>query len=399
MRHLALVLLLATSASAAVEFSVSAYLPTTGVDGDRILKQLTGSRFADWASVTSSVLPASERPVPDGKLLELMSRELPAWSRKALQAAGRVQVLGFSMRAPDLPRLKRSCELVAAFALVTGAVLRDDSSGKFYDAAGWKRTHVDSWKGSVPEVEHLIVVHAVTADDGSLSLDTMGMQRFGLPDLVIPKLPRGADYQGGMLLNAVAQHMIENPGSEARARVDLPASDGTVPVHLRAARAGEYEHDSPALIVSCATPPGDELAALHTVMQRMFAQPGGIVGAQAGDPEMDAARARAQKRLGELAEVYRRGAPDGASLAVKASFATAAGGVEWMWVSVRRWENGVLEGILMNHPADVPGLGVGSRVTAKQAELFDFVYREPGKPEEGGETNQILIRRSAGADR
>jgi hypothetical protein len=66
---------------------------------------------------------------------------------------------------------------------------------------------------------------------------------------------------------------------------------------------------------------------------------------------------------------------------------------EWMWIEVSRWDNdGTIEGTLDNEPAPGSKLTAGATVTARQAEILDYLVIHPDGRREGGEVEQILRR-------
>ncbi len=67
-------------------------------------------------------------------------------------------------------------------------------------------------------------------------------------------------------------------------------------------------------------------------------------------------------------------------LLVKAPFATRAGGNEWMWVEVVRWEGNRISGILENDSYQVEGLKAGARVEVDEASLFDYTLIATAAP-------------------
>ena len=94
-----------------------------------------------------------------------------------------------------------------------------------------------------------------------------------------------------------------------------------------------------------------------------------------------------------MSSTTRTGFPHGAHLIVKAPFKTDKGDNEWMWVEVTSWKGDRMEGILINEPFHVPTLHEGADVVVSQQTLYDYMYTRVGGESEGGETDQILLRR------
>lgn len=113
--------------------------------------------------------------------------------------------------------------------------------------------------------------------------------------------------------------------------------------------------------------------------------------AERGDPELEAARSRARARLSELRPHFAAGVPEGERLDVKGPFQTS-GGTEWMWVNVRTWEGDRMSGELLNEPFEPGGMHAGDAVTVEFIDVFDYEWTHDGV-KDGGETNEILLRR------
>ncbi len=119
-----------------------------------------------------------------------------------------------------------------------------------------------------------------------------------------------------------------------------------------------------------------------------------IVVPDSGDAALtplEQASADAREALGgEVRARWDAGLPAGSRLAVKGPFTTAAGGVEWMWVEVERWDGDRLTGALLNQPDDVPGLRKGARVAVSLGDVFDYLLRGADGRTEGGATEALL---------
>ncbi len=94
-----------------------------------------------------------------------------------------------------------------------------------------------------------------------------------------------------------------------------------------------------------------------------------------------------------MRDEFADGVPDMNNLAVKAPFATASGGTEWMWVSVTSWKGDTIRGVLDNDPYDVPSLKHGSKVEVNESAIFDYIYRKADGTQMGGKTVEIMLKR------
>ncbi len=100
---------------------------------------------------------------------------------------------------------------------------------------------------------------------------------------------------------------------------------------------------------------------------------------------------RARDRLrAELKPRFIAGLCGGEQLLVKAPFTTPAGGLEWMWIRVSRWQGPRIHGVLDNDPVHVRDLKAGSHVDVREEEVLDYLFRRGDGTSEGNETAVIM---------
>jgi uncharacterized protein YegJ (DUF2314 family) len=109
------------------------------------------------------------------------------------------------------------------------------------------------------------------------------------------------------------------------------------------------------------------------------------------DDAVLAASRKAHDRLrSELKPRFIAGLSAGERLLVKAPFAAAGGGKEWMWVLVKRWEGPRIHGVLDNDPVRVPTLKAGAHVDVLEDELLDYDFVRKDGSSEGNETALLM---------
>jgi uncharacterized protein YegJ (DUF2314 family) len=91
---------------------------------------------------------------------------------------------------------------------------------------------------------------------------------------------------------------------------------------------------------------------------------------------------------------FAKGSPFGEQLMVKAPFATADGGNEWMWVEVVGWQGNSIDGVLTNDAFDIPKLKAGARVEVQADQIFDYLLTKRDGTHEGTETQPLLEART-----
>lgn len=306
----------------------------------------------------------------------------------------------------------RTLRAVDALALTLtkqhGVIVEDEETREYFTAKAWEARMARGWNGDQPLVAGHVVIHAIHGE-GLLRGITLGMIKFGLPDLVLDEFPRSNYGAVGKLINLTGQSLIDATSSPVVLTVDVHVPSNahllagwTKPLHenatgkarLRLVDAEPQEGD-----------PRNRLLALHfptyaggTALERQEACLVGLVGATDAVTRIkhdeavlkESRRARA-RLLATLKPLFRKGLPVGASLLVKGPFPVPGGTKEWMWVEVAGWSGAQIEGVLMNDPFYIPDLKAGARVTVAEGDVFDYLYRKPDGSHEGN-TTAALIR-------
>jgi len=244
-----------------------------------------------------------------------------------------------------------------------------------------------------------VAIHAY-GGGGKVRVITLGMAKFGLPDLVVEDVPSGFSQSAGRLLNVCAQTLAEGGTLGDNGTLRLAASALRNP----AAKTGlSADADVTLQFVKAKADKGDPKNRIwrvhfpgagpaHERMSAVFDKLFGVkrnISMVAGSDRLKAASKRALKSLMKHKARLAKGIPDGERLEVKAPFATSSGSNEYMWIGVTAWRGSKLVGILENHPRDVPKLSRGARVEVDESSVFDYILSRDGKSE-GGETDRII---------
>jgi uncharacterized protein YegJ (DUF2314 family) len=358
---------------------------------------------------------ASFQP-PTEEQLATFGRGLGAAQTKAAAASKGVLVMAWFL--PDDPhhaRLREAQKLAAELADKSGGWVWDEVTRELYARDAWKKDRLDGWEGDVPDMPRQITIHYYATTGGRHRAITLGMGKFGLPDLVVQDAPQEQVGPIGLLLDATAQALVEGaslrPGGElaldlatirhagarkALAQVDRPDAKRSGAIVLVPAEGEEGDPDNRLAELRFPGYPGKgdlerEAAAVASIFGE-WRDP--VVAVSRDDPELAAVAARAQARLGALAAAFRQGLPPGESITVKAPFPSDGGSVEWMWVDVAAFGRDAVSGRLVNSPVDIKALHEGSRVDVKPKDIVDYVWLErDGTRKEGGESADILAAR------
>ena len=327
---------------------------------------------------------------------------------KAMLAGEAPLVVAFAApQAEARAVLLRAAQLMGCVADATGALLWDEATRQVFSRAAWQDERIAPWQGAMPAVTHHTVIHFYQEGDASRAV-TLGMSKFGLPEIVVNDLAKAGSRDVGMLINLVAQTMLERPTVARDGELPVDASKLKLPPALRGVgkraaptlqvRVGEkLQGDADNRLLELGFD-GEVGATLHerqiALLEGLLGDAGEkVLGVGDDDTEMLGARDRARVALATLAKGFAKGREDGAHLIVKAPFKTDKGDNEWMWVEVTSWKGDRMEGILINEPFHVPTLHEGADVVVSQQTLYDYMYTRVGGESEGGETDQILLRR------
>ncbi|MCO4745169.1 MAG: DUF2314 domain-containing protein [Proteobacteria bacterium] len=321
----------------------------------------------------------------------------------AAAAADRVVVGVFDFNTlairDELAVVSRAFDTVAADC---GGWIRDKTTRQMYTPA-YAAPRTASLTSATP-VAHEHIVQHIYENDGHVRIVSLGMQKFGLPDLVINGVQRSRDVEVQALVNGVAQALIDGVAVGDGGSLDLDVAtlsatlmprgeDASGKATLRLLESPPQLGDADNRlweIDAGERDPSDRYAAQDRLYRSLYGD--GLdddVVQLEHDAVTDAARAKALARLVEMSETKAEVLANG-SLQIKGPFPTTRGGTEWMWIEVTRWTEGGFTGVLGNDPEDVPGLTYGSIVTVTFDDVFDYRYDPIGGPCEGWITTRVL---------
>jgi uncharacterized protein YegJ (DUF2314 family) len=261
------------------------------------------------------------------------------------------------------------------------------------------------------DVRRLMVVHFVAGEGDLPTIDTVGMNQLGLPELMVRDVPSQVSDQALIAVNATAQ-VLANGGDLSRAGaidLDLAALGGewmkgitgtgklTWRVRWSAGMDEPADPDPDARLELELDVAGSTAGSSEALVAVLGAFAGiveqNMVSVADDDPELLAAAERARKELVALAPRMAKGVPPGEVLSVKAKFTGADDAVEWMWIDVVSYRGDTFVGTLANQPRMETDLELGQRVTAKLADVADYVHVDKAGKETGNYSSEIFRRR------
>jgi len=253
-----------------------------------------------------------------------------------------------------------------------------------------------------------ITIHAYSTGEFVRAI-SLGMVKFGLPDVVVEDFSWSANRHIGHLINFFTQAMAEGARIEKDGEYDLDLKSldnedvrepqiKSLMAHATARaqltlREGVHEDGDPRnrlIALSFERYPGaDKHARQDAMVAALFGWQDAIKKVK-HNAELEAASKRAREQLPALRTAFLEGFPPGEYLQLKAPFDVPGGGHEYMWVEVTTWDGEKIKGLLKNEPFNIPKLHGGQIVEIQQGTVFDYIRRLADGTQTGNETGKIL---------
>lgn len=386
------------------------YLPTPAHDPQALVAQMIRERFPGLR-----VTPRMERDVranyapPDAHALAFFGRGLTEQQKLSLQASREALVLDFEHSQKDVWRaLRQATQLTADVARATGGLVWDEGTREVFTPDVWVEQRLSRWTEEMPKLSDQMTIH--TYQDGDyVRAVSLGMSKFGLPDLVVSGFAWSLQRNIGHTMNMLAQVLAEGATVGDNGRLDLdirkirnPAvrepqvttlgknATGIGRLVLLEGKHAEGDADNRLVEIAFDEYEGRDVhARQETMLSELFGSEDHTTYVDHSEQLLEASRA-ARGHLPELRSSFNTGLPPGDYVLLKAPFKTDDGGKEWMWVEVTRWNGDAIRGLLRNDPDKVSSLHAGQVVTVKESEIFDYIVRHADGSSEGNSTGAIL---------
>lgn len=375
-----------------------------------------GQEAGTLPTVRATEMAAEDYPLPPVGWLELAVRRLSPREQAGLAASERLTVLEFTTEPPALETVRQAYLLALELARAHGALLWDEESAEFFSPDTWEAWRLSDWHDGEPLVErHFNNLYSLE-EENVAQLVSSGLVKFGLPELELRHIPGTEVERAGKLLNLVAQLLLEGHPVRSSGRFPLSIEAVRHPGLRESLREARGRDAQERLVIALAPVDPSELDGerprveilipdlaiadpvdrRHAVLLELLGARDEIATVEHDEELLAASRRALEVLLVEVKPRFLRGLEEGERLFVKASFDTSAGGTEWMWVRVQRWEGTKLYGLLDSDPADVPGLRAGAEVSVEEDSLFDYILARPDGTVEGNETEPLIIQRYQG---
>ncbi len=348
----------------------------------------------------------SEFTPPSADSLQYFGRGLSADDERAVVTSRAVTVLEFVGPAANASdQYPKTLSIVRDLARELGGYVWDDETRNLFTLESFA-PRAAGFENGIPNIAAHVSLH-MYRDGELIRIVSLGMVKFGLPDVVVEEVSGASSNSMGNLVNVICQTLVERPGlgtdgalhlslhairNEAAKRSFSDTIDnakGELDVTLVPVAPKEGDADNRLLELVF---PGDDQKRQErhqAALSQFFGSSDKITRVQ-HDEKLLAASARAKKKAFALRERFANGAPLKEMLHVKAPFATPDEGQEWMWVEVITWKGDAIHGILDNDPFDIPTLKAGARVDVRADDIFDYIWTKADGTKEGNETGTIL---------
>jgi uncharacterized protein YegJ (DUF2314 family) len=378
-------------------------------EGLQILNDFPTPEEVETACVVLKEVDTEEYAPPDADAIKHFGRGLNEEQAESLQDSKKALILVFlHQREQAWPALLNACAILEEIGRDTDGMLWDGETRLVFTPDAWREEVLAGDKVS-PCISDHVTIHAYRDGDHVRAI-TLGMSKFGLPDVVVEEIPASSTRSIGNMMNAFCQVLAEGArfrcpgdfdldlksirnekmrekslmslGKDAKAFARLQLQSGKVD-------EGDPENDLIELRFDRYEGP-DAFARQMAALSELFGSTDEAEAVSHNEAILAASK-QARAKLPELQKAFEHGLKPGEYLLVKAPFETSTGNREWMWVEISNWREGEIVGTLQNDPVDVPEVHAGQKVSVNEADVFDYIRIRPDGTKEGNETGKAIL--------
>lgn len=400
------------------------FLPAASIDIRTYLRKSIQARFPEVTQVQElSEHPAGVEvmfldiddlpqtyPAPDAEELRYFGRGLTSTQIEKVQDSEQALVLVFQYPPGRIVEgLRAANAMTEAVAREADGLIWDEITRQLFTPEAWRSSRLEpELNTAVPDVSKHITIHAYPSGDYVRAI-TLGMSKFGLPDLVVEDFSWSNQRSVGNLINAAAQVLAEGQpfavGGRFMLDLDTIRHDGVRSTKTESLLEGGqgvaeldlaegiWEEGDPSnqiVEIGFDSYPGPDTQSRQDKLLASFFGSVDEVQVVQHDQAIKTASDAARSELPGLRDEFAAGLEPGEYIMLKAPFAVPGGGREWMWVEVVRWKGDTIEGVLKNEPFNIPSLHAGQMLTLDQADIFDYIRHYPDGRQEGNQTGVLI---------
>ncbi|WP_396601423.1 DUF2314 domain-containing protein [Algibacter sp. R77976] len=345
-------------------------------------------------------------PPMDLEYLNYTSQGLTDIEKNKLQSTKHALVIDISCNKDDLvSSLKSINDFVYKLIKDKEAVVYDSETRETVSKAFWQEKRLIN-NASVNLSNH-ITIHFYQKDEFCRAI-TLGMSKFGLPDITIENLSCKSGTELASFINLIAQSLFEkqtlnnegllslninsvkNESLKTRLLSDL-YENAEKQADVKLIEGSWEEGDPENRLIEVAFSSDNPQIEHNEVLTKLF---GFIdeVSMLKHDNELEEASERAKTKIPELKKQFLGGLPVNSHLLIKFPFESTDGQREWMWVEITKWKGDNIDGLLQNEPRLVLDLKAGQKVSKNINTMFDYILFKPDGSQEGNETGEIILK-------
>ncbi len=340
---------------------------------------------ADRERVDVSLAAADDWGVPDQASLEFVAKSLSPQDRATVHKRQRVVVVRAHGKAtPEHLVARAGFALTAAIAERVKGLVYDETVRRIETADQFASHSITTPLGDSVFREDRVVIQLYEQENGTSRLLSLGMRRFGAPDLEIRGAQPGTSRSLGNAMNAVAARLTSGAGEAPL--IVAPGKSATIDLVVPPHQEGDPDNT----VVRIVPPGGANVKGYDDLAMSLFGTAEHLVE-QTDDAALVAAKDRAARAFPRIVSQWNKWPQPRPSLLVKLPFSIAGdAGIEWMWVDVKSVDDATITGALANSPAYITDLKGGSTVRGRRKDVYDYLLKLPDGGTEGGETIRIL---------
>ncbi len=343
---------------------------------------------------------------PDIDFLRHCSRGLSDEQKEILQTSNFVILLDFLCTEDRLlSSMINANKLITELIVNENDIIWDSETRECFTKDFWNENRLIN-DNSINVSKH-ITIHLYPKNDYCRAI-TLGMLKFGLPDICIENLSCHSNQSVLSLINLTAQTLLDKKTIDKKGKllIDIEGlsnqelkTDLLNSLEEKAEKKAEInlkqgiweEGDPQNRIIEIGFPKNNPQIKQDELIAKVFGSKDEVTYLS-HDDELLAASEKAKEKIPELYDKFSKGLPVGTHLLIKFPFENVAGEREWMWVEVVKWNDKEIKGLLQNDPQIVKSLKAGQEVTKNMDDMFDYILYFPDGTQEGNETGKIISR-------
>lgn len=343
-------------------------------------------------------------PPPDLDFLEFTSRGLSNKQKVDLQKSKKAFAFDIVFESSNYVEASQFAnDLVLQSTTDNTSFIWDSTTRECFTKEYWKANRM--FINNEIDISKHITIHYYQEEIYCRAI-TLGMSKFGLPDIVMENLSCNSSNSLANLINLTAQTLLEQQKIEKTGKLHLNINsikhkelrkEWSTSVFENAElkaeveiTVGKWKEGDPDNTLMEIYFPGSNPQIEHDkLFSAVFGSFDEIVSIS-HDEAIEKASQAAKEKLPELYTKFKKGLPSGTYLLMKFPFESEDGQREWMWVEVTKWKDSSVTGLLQNDPFFVKNLKAGQKVKKDTKDFFDYILYLPDGTLEGNKTGELI---------